>query len=468
MNPKAICADMAFHHPHDMQAFHRIQNVKRLPTGSHTPWPNRAEMGVRLFKKFLSALVDTASRDLDQTPLSQITPAQLMRKAATLRNTQVTLSGKTLELAMGRRPRDLMDSASMHPEQLTSTQTNQDLLNEEIQKLAMKTHLEVQQREDIRRDRAERMKFVPPDLRTGEHVFHWQKDPSKIQQGRKSGRWLKVQILAVTGCMVVISTGASIFQVKASKLRRLLDTVDLEELPDSREHTGALVLWLSSKGRPDVWKLFSDNSYLSAILDRQGPPVPVPVDRKKNSESFSPQLFQGCGSKLKDKIPKIVVLCPTVTTKNSKQKEVIWEQYRLCLAVAEYQICCVGLSCVEGRPSGSFIIWAVYFTHLDLHQSHASILYQQNLQIRTVLGDCISRTRILSIQAPQYRQHALISDFLDLALLSLQKEAALATNWIKDRLERFISSFVLRRDNLRLTSRSFFPEHNHCPCSRIK
>ena len=47
-------------------------------------------MGVRLFKKFLWALVDTASKNLDQTTLAQITPAQLMRKAATVRNTQVT------------------------------------------------------------------------------------------------------------------------------------------------------------------------------------------------------------------------------------------------------------------------------------------------------------------------------------------------------------------------------------------
>ena len=45
----------------------------------------------------------------------------------------------------------------------------------------MKTHLEVQQREDIRRDLADRMKSVPPDLRVGESVFHWQEDPSKIQ-----------------------------------------------------------------------------------------------------------------------------------------------------------------------------------------------------------------------------------------------------------------------------------------------
>ena len=85
-----------------------------------------------------------------------------MRKAATVRNTQITLYGKTpMELAMGRRPRDLMDPASMNPEQLTSTQTKQDLVNEEIQKLPMKTHLEVQQQADIRRDLVEGMKFVP-------------------------------------------------------------------------------------------------------------------------------------------------------------------------------------------------------------------------------------------------------------------------------------------------------------------
>ena len=158
----------------------------------------------------------------------------------------------------------------MNPEQLTSTQTKQVLLVEDIQKLDMKTHLEVQQREDIRRDHAEGMKFVPPDLRVREQVFYWQEDPSKIQQGRKSGKWLKLEIIAVEGPVAVINTGTSIFQVFASKLRRPLDTVDLEELLDSFERTGAPVLWLSCEGQIDVWELFSDNSFLSAILDRQG------------------------------------------------------------------------------------------------------------------------------------------------------------------------------------------------------
>ena len=164
--------------------------------GPHALWPNRAETGVRLFRKFLSALVDTGSKNLDKTALSRITPAQLMRKAATVRDTQVSLRAKMpMEFAMGRRPRDLMDPASMNPEQVTSTPTKQDLLNEDIHMLATKTQLEVQQREDIRRDPADGMKCAPPDLRVGEHVFYWQEDPSKIQQGRTLGKWLKVRLL---------------------------------------------------------------------------------------------------------------------------------------------------------------------------------------------------------------------------------------------------------------------------------
>ena len=56
-------------------------------------------------------------------------------------------------------------------------------------------------------------------------------------------------------------------------------------------------------------------------------------------------------------------------------------------------------------------------------------------QVRTVIGDCISKAEVIPARAPQYRQYVLINDFLDLANLSIQEEAALATNWIKDRPE---------------------------------
>ena len=54
----------------------------------------RVVMDVRMLQKFLSALLDTASKNLNKTTRSQMTPAQLMCEAATMRNTQVTWSCK--------------------------------------------------------------------------------------------------------------------------------------------------------------------------------------------------------------------------------------------------------------------------------------------------------------------------------------------------------------------------------------
>ena len=60
--------------------------------------------------------------------------------------------------------------------------------------------------------------------------------------------------------------------------------------------------WLSCEGQIDVWELFSDSSYLSAILNRQGLMVAVPVDlRTKKAEGFSPQALQGFWSKIQNK-----------------------------------------------------------------------------------------------------------------------------------------------------------------------
>ena len=134
------------------------------------------------------------------------------------------------------------------------------------------------------------------------------------------------------GSTAIISIGATIYQVNASKLLRPLDTVDLEELPDSCERTRALALWLSCEGQTDVWELFSGNSYLSAIFDRQGLLVAAPIDLgTKKAESFSRQLLQGFWS-------KVVVMSPTVTMKSFQQKEAVWQQYHVCLAVAEHLI----------------------------------------------------------------------------------------------------------------------------------
>ena len=68
---------------------------------------------------------------------------------------------------------------------------------------------------------------------------------------------------------------------------------------------------------------------------------------------------------------------------------------------------------------------------LELEPASRERVFPTERQVRTVLGDCISRARVIPVQAPQYRQYALISDFLDLAHLRKQEEAALATNWMR-------------------------------------
>ena len=116
-------------------------------------------------------------------------------------------------------------------------------------------------------------------------------------------RWKSMQSM---GSMAVANTGATTFHANIS-IRRPLGTVDLEEVPDSRGRAGAPLLWLSCEGQKDVWKMFSDNSYLSAILDRQGLQVAAPIDRRTmKAENFSPQLTHGFWQKLKEKNPKIV------------------------------------------------------------------------------------------------------------------------------------------------------------------
>ena len=114
---------------------------------------------------------------------------------------------------------------------------------------------------------------------------------------------LKVEIIAFKGPMVVISTGATIFQVNASMLQRPLDTVDLEELRESRERTGPPVLWLSCEGQTDVWELISDHSILSAH-DRQGLRVAAPVDLRRKLKASHHRHCKALGQRSKRRIPR--------------------------------------------------------------------------------------------------------------------------------------------------------------------
>ena len=116
---------------------------------------------------------------------------------------------------------------------------------------------------------------------------------------------------------------------------------------------------------------------------------------------------------------------------NQERSGIVEKRYDIC----RKDITVTGPSCVARNPR-KFI-----YNVGNLLEPLESVLYSRKhvvpteWQVRTVLGDCVSKAKVVSIQAPQYRQHALISDFLDLANLSIREEAALAKNLIKDRPE---------------------------------
>ncbi len=86
--PTCVVADMAFANG-DMDRFYRHWNIRFLPTGPRTPWPNRAESAVRLFKRMYHLL---SNANLDPT-LPEPTLRQLCRVLCYARNTQLTQSG---------------------------------------------------------------------------------------------------------------------------------------------------------------------------------------------------------------------------------------------------------------------------------------------------------------------------------------------------------------------------------------
>ena len=87
------------------------------------------------------------------------------------------------------------------------------------------------------------------------------------------------------------------------------------------------------------------------------------------------------------------------------------------------------------KPKWFFIILVTYCNHLSSYQPRVSRCFQRNGRSEQFSEIVFQRQKVISIQAPQYRQYAMIGDFLDLAKLSFQEETALVTKWIKDRLE---------------------------------
>ena len=175
--PRWVVADMAFFTPSWM-TFWKTHGVKTMPTGRATPWPNRAETAVRLFKRQYEKLLTDAST---HPTLSKVTLRDLIRECCWARNTTLTISGYTpVELATGRRPTDHYDLELMKPDQLSAVDLPRDTTLNELRKLALKAHKAV-------------------------------------------GRWARARVISQNGAIVTVETDKAVLRVNQSKVRRDYD-----------------------------------------------------------------------------------------------------------------------------------------------------------------------------------------------------------------------------------------------------
>ena len=92
------------------------------------------------------------------------------------------------ELVFGRRPLPLTDVETLDPAALSEDPLTDDLTNMQIQRLAIRAHMEAKQLQDLRRDIARNLRPIDGPYSPGDKIFFWEKDHSKIKVYRTMGQ----------------------------------------------------------------------------------------------------------------------------------------------------------------------------------------------------------------------------------------------------------------------------------------
>ena len=198
--PKAIVGDEAFFQE-DFMTYYRTHGIKECHCVSRTPWPNRAESAVRLFKRQWQIM----SKNLEDDRFRGVTVREAVKRTFWARNTQLTVSGYSpLEIATGRRPPDLLDIETSDPAQLSVDPLPED----------KKARQEARQAADLRHDVAKRTMPSDGPYKPGDKVFVWTSPVnanSIASKAWKKERW--VYCYLTKGAMVNVHVGSSCIYV---------------------------------------------------------------------------------------------------------------------------------------------------------------------------------------------------------------------------------------------------------------
>ena len=398
--PKYIVADMAFM-GQEMESFYNRKNIHPIALGPSTPWPNRAEAGVRLFKQQVDLMLKTIG---DTPSLKDVTYRQLLRQACLARNSMVTFGGVSpIEMAFGP------DVQS--PGELTAGIPAPEAATHALRHLAMKSYLEARQSADLRQDIASRLRLSDGPFVPGDKVYYWTEDKSKIKSdGSHGGKWIKGKILTAEGSMANIDLGTRVIKVNISKLRKDHNPLEDVQVPldplamylntDADRVDPAKVLmardaaqlspegisysnshWMPVTSGPiDFLELFSGSARLSQVAALSGLRVGTPVDFRTGfdlNRSLDRQRVMSIIEKQKPMFIFMAVECTAWSIMQNasdpeyrrKKQQKAMPMVEFCSAVAKYQIDHGRFFLIE-NPSTSSIWYTRSFTRLlNYHQA---------------------------------------------------------------------------------------------------
>ncbi|CAE7547703.1 BSL3 [Symbiodinium sp. CCMP2592] len=302
-----------------MEAYYNRQNIKPVATGPGTPWPNRAEAAVRLLKHQIKLILQILKDGDPQYNGITMKYGNLVRQACLARNSSITYGGVTpLEMAFGRRPRDVITPENADPNQLTGNPTDTEVTARAIKELANRAYQEARQSDDLRRDLAARLSMTEGPFSLGDKVFYWSEDKSKIgSTGSKHGSWLKGKVISeLGGSMVGVDLGTRIVRVNISKLRKNYDITSDVEIPlapdeetltsEGSDHASCMVTFDASLQSTDLtiphqechWQVTSTGKIDFLELYGGSPRMSHKVSwNKVHPSTFSGVLFQMTGGK---------------------------------------------------------------------------------------------------------------------------------------------------------------------------
>ena len=361
--PKAIVGDEAFFSDEFLE-YYKFHGIKDLPCGPRTPWPNRAETAVRLFKKQWTIMAMSLEGD---ERFNGVTIRQAVKMTVWARNTQLTISGYSpLEIATGRRPPDLFDVETANPEQLTSEPPEEDVSTLALQRLALRAHQEARQAADLRHDMARRTMPSDGPYKQGDEVFYWHQDSSKFKD---KGKWIRGKVLSQEGAMVHLHTNKAVIRVNQSKVRRDHDEwhdVSIPNLDEAKEEIkdegdlkredhnllcegclGEQAFWFYDDQKCDVLELFGSSSGYSWMMARKGVKVGQPIDHKHGSNLNTAYGQAEAWKKIMKMDPEIIFI--NNPSPQSARKMV----FRFCFDVITWQ-CKRNKKFIVTCPEGSY------------------------------------------------------------------------------------------------------------------